>query len=332
MFDELIRALCARSRVKPSPSTAMGDDHLLHLLDSTFSFDTGSLLRDMYLVALLSTDYEATIRRFMVESIHLCKDDVNSINPQHEKLLVKLFDAEHRRSYTISLERSASDDVTSLDRPAFFKRIYKKLKGAPLASWGPSPASEPSDSEEYPLSPLSRLPGPPASTSELVPLLDSLSLKSVTTLHASMQSSTTKVYQAVDRFGGAKNLLQVPLGRTIRQIAPASPLPLFDLVILADTVHKYDPTYTTLEHQCFWFASIICSVILDLYGCRTLLRRSEGDVSIPPDSYLPDSAGRWYGFLVNRVKVADSAAVATAFDVYRGEKYSEVRRTLNFEW
>lgn len=286
----------------------------------------------MYLVALLSTDYEATVRRFMVESIHLCKDAVDSINPQHEKLLVKLFDTEFKKSYTISLERSASDDVTYLDRPAFFKRIYKKLKGAPLASWVPSRASEPSDSEEYPLSPLSHLPGPPASTSELVPLLDGLSLKSVTSLHASMQSSTTKVYQAADRFGGAQNLLQVPLARTIRQIAPASPLPLFDLVILADAVHKYDPTYTTLEHQCFWFASIICSVILDQYGCRTLLQRSEDDVSIPPDNYLPDSAGRWYGFLVNRVKVADSAAVAAAFDVYKREKYLEVRRTLNFEW
>src|ERR1700679_4128790 len=101
MFDKLIRALCVRSRGKLSPSTAMGEDHLLHLLDSTFSFDTGSLLRDMYLVALLSTDYEATVRRFMVESIHLCKDAVDSINPQHEKLLVKLFDTEFKKSYTI---------------------------------------------------------------------------------------------------------------------------------------------------------------------------------------------------------------------------------------
>jgi hypothetical protein len=42
-------------------------------------------------------------------------------------------------------------------------------------------------------------------------------------------------------------------------------LSLFDLAVLANTVHIHAPLYSLLGNHCFWFANIICDVLEQEY-------------------------------------------------------------------
>jgi hypothetical protein len=79
------------------------------------------------------------------------------------------------------------------------------------------------------------------------------------------------------------------IGQVMRQIQPEG-LSFYELGILVDVVHKEAPDYHVLDHQCYWFVTTICIIIVLLYGDK--LNPEKPKVK-SPNNYLPNLGGRW---------------------------------------
>jgi hypothetical protein len=330
----------------------MSEDHLLHLLDSKFNFDTSTLLRDMSLIALLSANPEDTLKRFTVKSLTHCKDSKYSSpgNPEHELLVVQVVDTEQSDSQPLLLilERTASEEQRDSrrknktlsdegDSNAVMDSIIRILRELPHSSISsflqmfpssrPARSSEPEETSIRLLDrtePESPRPGP---SPVRLPILDAASLIAAKAAFSSSQSSLP-VYVVHNRFvGGKLSEFYAPMFHNIQQILPDS-LSLFDFVILENTVHDHDPDYTLFSRQCFWFVSVVCNVVIKDYNCTFTTGKchssSAVDPSLPSNSYLPDDAGRWKSMLISRVDPSVTAEVSSSFRERLHEKYNEV--------
>lgn len=348
MLDSLANLLGFQSlSIASKHRTTMNSDTLLGLLNSDLSFDTDTLLRDLILFSTVSSDRKTVLDRFMVKSVTLCKDSPTSASiPQHEYLLVQLIDTLPSQSdakpLLMALERTASDIRPSseyfTDHPkskTVIKSIVEILKETPPAiiesllklttnDSSASPALDThhpyqaivDDSQSTTSSPNTPFYG--------LKLLDAASLATAKAAHFFTHSSS-KVYRADDRFVGMKNLIGLGATSTlnIRQIQPLS-LSLFDLAVLADSVHNHDPLYSIFGSHCYWFANIICNVIEKEYKCQTVTSPeyafTKDTICFPPNDYLPELAGRWMGVLISRVQETFSSVVASAFKIHLQEK------------
>ena len=143
-------------------------------------------------------------------------------------------------------------------------------------------------------------------------------------LYISTQS-TSCVPLADDCFVGSKYLeVYADMTQNIRQICPQS-LSLFELVVLADAIHNYDPQYTVLKRQCFWFATTLCDVVIGEYDCITVTGSAP---SVSRDEvcnrYLPNEEGRWMGMKVCQPEDRETSVIASNFQKYLQEKENEV--------
>lgn len=333
-------SLSSNSRLK---QRAMAQDHLLQLIDTSLSFDTHSFLRDVCFVALLSSNPEKVLNRFKVQSLTQCKERTRhgSTAPQHEFILVELTDTqpaepEVTQPFLMFLERTASADRSSPsqftahpDSANVLKTIVQALKELSPATIQAlrekvtSPLPHSLDSHPYYEATLDE------PQLEPLPFLDGASLAAGKLLQISTKSIPSKGHrQAEDRFIGGQNIAHYfHASHNIRQLRPEA-MSLFDLAVLADVVHDHDPLYSLFQHQCFWFASLVCEVVESVYVCRKVGgatgRKSISDICIPPNDYLPDLAGRWAGILINKVEEAVSSAVALNFRKCLQEKREEV--------
>jgi hypothetical protein len=329
------------SHSKSKQSRIMQQDTLLRLIDSSDKFQTSSFLRDIAHLAITSSGgHETVLNRFMVQSVTLCKDPPPSI-PQHEFMLIELMDTQRTGMppLLMMLERTASGlspppsyFTSHPNSPTILDSIVQTLKDMhallpssinssthPTLS-GYENASEESDSRT------STLPLSPSLYQ--LPFLDAASLTSAKAIHF-VSPSISPVYRAEDCFVGGKNIgFYLQSAHNIRQIRPSS-FSLFDLVVLADAVHNHDPLYSLLSSHCYWYANIICDVIVKKYLCTTTanerLALSADHIHLPANNYLPDLAGTWMGILVSRVGEAVSSVVASNFEKYLQEKTDEVR-------
>lgn len=317
----------------------MNQDPLLQLIDSPLTFDTGSLLRDIALFAMVSPDPRAVQNQFIVQSLTHCKgiQAPTGMNP-HEFIMVELQDTKQRgsKSLFIALERTASLVQPS---PAH-SRVALTLRAPLLASASTSSLSKSLPSSDS-LSPYQAAasdefeltaPSPPASPSYPLPPIDSASLATARALYALTQS-TSSVYLADDHFVGTKDLgAYADSTHGIKQIRPRS-LSLFELAVLADAIHNYHPLYTTFKHPCFWFATTLCNVVLREYNCTTATTANTPSVSRDEvcNSCLPDFEGRWRGTTTNKAKDTVSSALASNFRKYLQKKENEVSFILYSE-
>lgn len=316
-----------------SKRPTMIDDSFLQLVDSNHSVDTKLFLRCIMDMATVSPDPMKIKGRFLVTGITHCKNPDS--RPQHELLILELTDTQRRgeKPLFMLLDRTASkarlpstnfsehpDSATICDS---IIQTLKEMPAAALSSDDSLPPSAHSQAVDE-----STPPTPNSSTSQL-PFLDTVSLISAKSAHASTHPSS-KRYVAVDKFTGLKKIEYFAEGMmNVRQLRPVG-LTLFDLAVLADAVHNHDPLYSILKSQCYWFASLICDVVLKAYVCSTigskqgLENQDRDEVYIPINNYLPDLAGRWMGILINRVEKAVSSVMEANFQIYLQEKEDEV--------
>jgi hypothetical protein len=295
----------------------MKEDHLLQLINTRLFFKTDTFLRDLVFLALLSHAPKSVVSRFMVKSLTHVK---SPLQPCHECMVIELTDALQNNSEPLLmfLERTASNNCPDSNyfftHPSYstvLESIVQTLKEMPstiVESISPLMTSRSNDSS---LSLLSIFEFAHTPSSPYHPIVDQLETKlswldtatlaGAKVIHSSTQSMSNS-YHAEDRFVGSKNTeTYVPSLHNLRQILlePKS-LSLFDLAVLADTVHKHDPLYSTLKSHCFWFATIICDVVEKEYPCTTVHNKqyapvSEDEICIPRNDYLPDLAGRSMG-------------------------------------
>lgn len=344
----------------------MSQDNFLKRIDSNFTLNTSCFLSDIGIFATFSRDDPMeTLERFMVQSITHCKDlPTLRTTSQHEFIAIKLMDTHRSGSKPIilildriaSVVRAPPSYFTShSDSGAILDTIVKYLKEKATGSRSND------SSESLPLHPLATEPTAlypyldliedpelPTESTEGYPnpsplnlsLRDAVSLSVVGALSASVRSSTT-TYHAEDSFRGGTHVdVYAPGLRNVRQIE-CSKFSLFDLAVLADTVHNYDPLYSILKSQCYWYARIICDIVEDQSICSSSngdpssgnvgdpTMHGEEGVCIPLNSYLPDLAGRWIGgILVNKVEEAVLSLIISKFKQNRQTKMEEVCLTF----
>jgi hypothetical protein len=328
-------------------------DSLMQLIDTALSFDTHSFLRDLTVLAMVSPDYMAFLCRITVVSLTIFKDPQP---PRHEGIVAELIDTgdPNSKPILIFLERTASDKRPDQqyfsDHPnsgTVLESIVRTLKVMPstlLASLTTS-GSNNTSSLPIPLLDFTSSPSwhyqPIIDESEddhettrnsptRLPWFDTVTLAGTKVLHASSQLSDIH-YHAEDRFVGLQNVAAyVPSLHNLRQIRlEPNVLSLFDLATLAHCVHDHDPLYTVLEHHCYWFVQIICTIVEMTYHCTVIHNKMYAPVTmdtvcIPSNDYLPDLAGRTMGILVCKVEEAVASVVAAKFLTYKEAKHAEV--------
>lgn len=298
----------------------MQEDSLLHLLESGLYLDTKTILNNFAVAAIVAANPVDVYNRFVVLSITHCKDRDDT--PQHEFLVIELSDTARRGSdkILIFLERTASNIRPSDDYFNNHPESYSILQSI----FQSRPFQDLDESEQSLLSRDSILDTASVAATKIV----------YSTSNASVSASASSVsltgrYEAKDCFIGAKNIdVYGVYTRNVNQVHPQS-LFLFDLLILADVVHDYDPIYSLLKSQCFWYACTICKVVSMEYTCSTTggNRGYSGvrdSVRVPRNQYLPDLAGRWYGILITRVERAVSEVIRQKFRTRVEEKKAEV--------
>lgn len=334
----------------------MSLDNFLQLIETISSFDTQVFLRDLIHSVLFSPDRDAALYRFMVKGLTHCKDLHDSFSPEHEFMVIELTDTQRGTdpsSYFIILERTAGDgthfmeptgDSTVLES---ITRTLKRVPSSILASGSVSKSLpsknllstyQPVPSDDLELIPLGSPSSPvslsphlavttdkvevtPSPTAYRVPVFDRISFGSASAIHRSTQVSL-KAYRADDRFVGSLNFPDyADMIHNIQQLRPQN-LSLFDFAVLADTVHKHDPHYSKFKHQCYWFASIICDIVLKEYTCTSVGGAGKG--IIPSTDYLPAQEGRWMSIMISSVEEEDLRVVTSEFNRYLQEKKDEV--------
>jgi hypothetical protein len=364
-LDSLVKLFCSPSKSKHA---TMNQNSVLSLVDSPFTHETHSFLRDIIVFSMVSHDPKSVLDRFTVQQVSHCKEYEKTIG--HELLILELIDTHMSGSkpYLMCLERTASkasDYALSRsftdhpDSDTVFKSVMRAVRmkctsesilpSVSSSSRPPPSLVDPSfDQHPIPLSTFKKFNEPVSlpstssayqriddfesltpSPSRNISLFNAATLKSTKAIYSST-SSVLKTYGADDRFIGARSLetwVRDDGGHVLRQIAPKS-LSLFELAVLADTVHNYDPLYSTLKSQCYWFANLICNVITRSYVCKEVTNSSfsikDDDICIPPNNYLLHLAGTWMGILVSDVEDTVTSIIALKFKEYLREKQEEV--------
>src|SRR6266545_1668084 len=360
MLNWLTDLFCASESKSKVPT--MESDPALQLIDHDLSYDTNEFLSRLISLAISSPDYNAILKRFLVQSMTLTK---TVTSPQHKLLALEIMDTQNNSSlpYLMFLEHTKSKEL--LDSTKFFlehpdsttvlESIVDTLKDIPTTLLSSLPAMSDSEDESssnstshsppdspriLPSDPLlgssstsSRSSSNQSNPSTFRNLVDTGTLVSIKAIQASADSiGKFKLACAKDQFTGGKDAegSADTLGQVIWQIRPQF-LTLFQLAILADIVHNYALLYSLFKRQCYWFASIICAVILKICTCTSVspqgLRQSD-NIRIPPNSYLPDLAGRWMGILVTRVEETVLKIIIDKYEASFAEKKMAVRFML----
>jgi hypothetical protein len=161
-------------------------------------------------------------------------------------------------------------------------------------------------------------------------LRDALSLSAAATSHAALSHLDKAVkMKAVDQILGedAIGLRRYGVGQNARQVTP-SDLKLFDLVVLAEAIHNVAPDYSTLRHNCYWFANALLDAVIEL--CHTdTLENSLHDHRFKLYQLDPRSSqisGRWKGIRVSCTNQTD------LFDILRefSQKHKEAMAKVLF--
>ena len=325
MFEPIAKVL-RLLRFESKPRT-MNKDTLKGIIDSTLSLDTTSFLRDMKLLAMVSIpDVDTVLNRFMVRSLTHCKDTEKF--PAHEFIIIDIVDNSGTSNLNsfMYLERTASDrrpppDAKYTDHPdhiAIVKRVVEAARDTLLSRpTPPFPYESLGESEST--------PGPSSANVSLT-LLGAAALVS-TKPSQSSTPSISGVYITDDQFiGGQHAPSYTSSSHNIQQFLPQE-LSLFDLVVIADTVHTHDPIYSILGGHCYWFANLICEVVKKEYDCSIVAdnRLPTDSVFIPPNEYLPDLAGTWRGLPVSTIEEEVVRVMVSKFRIHRDEQRAEVR-------
>lgn len=348
-----------------SKRPTMASDPVLQLVDHSLTYDTNTYLDKLISLAIVSSDYEAILNRFVVISVTLTK---TRSSPQHEFLVLMLMDTKYNGSapYLMFLERTKLEKrhnpirsfLNHPDNATVIASIIDTLKELPSSLLSSVPSTSDSEDESSPgadssdsprnISPsdplLSTSSPSPSNPNLLRNLIDSGTLVSAKAIHMSTESTGKLDFAyAQDQFTGGNNVRDSGsvLGQIVWQIQPKA-LSLFQVVVLADVVHNYAPLYSLFKRQCYWFAFIICAVILKTCTCSSIGSpglHAEDDICIPPNSYLPNLAGRWMGILVRGVEEAVLKIMIEKYEARCDEKLDEVRcvfyseqQLINFEY
>jgi len=94
-----------------------------------------------------------------------------------------------------------------------------------------------------------------------------------------------------------------------------------------DLLYVSDRLYPRAYRSSSWhlsFATIICGIVLAKFPCAHIILEQEhihttDKIRLPRFNYLPDSAGRWNGILINWIEKAVLRVIAIEFEQLRDQ-------------
>jgi hypothetical protein len=223
---------------------------------------------------------DAVLDKLGVVSIYHNK---STETPQHEFLVIETQDRDDKKMRLFILDRSGNDGLDATSNDAQIQ-----------TSRSPSRSVTPSMLEEglaYPRTPTSYTSQP--STSEAI------SLSATQASHAILGSlDKGTMTKAVDKLHGEAYIRRSRFskGQTVGQIQTHG-LSLFQLLVLAQTIHEYAPCYSTLGRNCYWYASILMHTTAEIVGVDHV------------DSYLPQKSGTFKNFKIIQIKPQEIAEI-----------------------
>jgi hypothetical protein len=323
-------------------SHTMSSDPFVQFFTSPASMTTTTFLNHFKNIILLSESaphhHDGVLNHFMVRTISLNKHTATT--SQHEFLSINVYDTRSTKSHLVFLEQTMSSSALPSDSDsatAATTKPYHQVMRSFLRSLASSPSGLMQADQE--VEAITLLPTTQSSDSldSFTPsptpsFKDAASLASAQVMCKSWDSlSGRKV--AGDQFVMGQHPSQLyGGGQIMRQLRPDN-LTFFQLITLAETVHNYDPLYTLFKRQCYWYANTIYRVIEQTHTFSERMSHEpedpeSSDLRIPPDIYLPPSAGRWRGLLVMAVSQVLVMEVRKKFE----ECFSESLVQIKGQW
>jgi len=330
--------------------SGLDNDVFATFLLPTLRNDIASFVNSHYRFALISNQPSYSLQsRFVVTKIGVNKAGMPS---EHESLAIWVVDMITDKTHEFVIERAPSDrsfasrfstfirnpdsqavlvsiqsaisrmrTLSSDAAESIFAALNAEMDTIPLVPLTNNPRDEatpllPPTNDSYELlasSTSSLSVSPPISRTDTITL--TLARAAAVSRAASASSSAQSL--ANDSISGFPPNTLVP-EHCIRRFTPVE-LSLFELVLLAEVVHDYDPIYGLFQNQCYMFASVMFDVIVQLYSHPSLAFSLNPDVTpastIPvpaptPETGAPlnanvvdlpaasDQAGRWSGILI----------------------------------
>ena len=134
---------------------------------------------------------------------------------------------------------------------------------------------------------------------------------------------------AFDRILGGHHLLQrrYGCGQNARQIKPNN-LKLFELIVLAEVIHNFDPLYTFFDRNCYWYCNMLADAVIQIFGLDTSINPEDvarQEKYLPINPYQTEISGRWKGWKVSHTKPEDLTTVILDFKTFYRDKLAEVK-------
>lgn len=258
------------------------------------------------------SDSNSIINNYRVECIIHSK---NTHAPEHEYLVIETKDDADNRFHFI-LERNVSEEITSSVSAEDTHRlqqsfdIFKRFLRTAMGS------SELASLEE--------------GTGQISDAFSVLSVESTDMMLDSLGKSGNRA--AVDQFVGGDIFVKKYLGRVVQYFKPKR-LTLFELAVIAETVHLANPSYSLLKKQCYYYAALVYAVA-ELHAGVQLIEsadKSQSDyVQIRGSPRLSNRYGRW-----NDVKVTNvdpNSLVVHAIFARVAKKIASLKDEVNFQY
>lgn len=292
------------------------------------------VVKHFFTDAVSGPNGEDYVDRLNVVSMTLCKAMKDT---EHETIIIQTYDPKDRQNRLFTLHRvpgkpSTSPPTTKQDSTLQGIDLNKLLEGItnliPAPSRPPSPAS---------LMEEGRYPTPASSSSSnlhppVMFLTSQRSFGDIVTIKAAQSISESKdksaeslPLDANDKLLGQEFTVnaQFACSQNARVLTPKN-LTLFELVILAQTVHEHAPHYTLLGKNCFWY----CNMIFD--ACIELFQPDDFDITAVNGvtKFTPHEkgiSGRYRGFKVNETNRAELSLILRKYKDAHTQAFGKVK-------
>jgi hypothetical protein len=265
---------------------------------------------------------------------------------EHEYIIIETRDRVDSKSRLFILDRMAHKvgvlpDPPQEERNSTISGIVQQILGkfpwllyliSPSRSVTPDPSLE--SLEEGTQRPISISTSSFTDAHLSVPDSDTISLSATKVARAlsdSMDKGSDRA--AYDRLQGESMVFgrRYAYGQNAQWIKPKE-LSLFELVILAETVHRFAPKYSRLEKNCFWFGNIIFDAIIEIFHLDDSESPGDGErerkfMQLDSDQNLPGPriSGRWKGIKVSDTNHEDLSEIARKFRAAYKNAMNEVK-------
>ena len=291
-----------------------------HIIDPHLN-QTVDVVRSFFIVALSGADGEALMGELNIVRMWLNK------SPEHEYIVVETRDKNNVSRLFILHRVYRSCDTPNAGTYAgkiidFLSNLMPSCPVSPLSFMEEGTLASTSASASTPCPPVS-FPNPNHTFGDL------LSLSTVQAMSATKDKCGNDK-PAVDRLLGQGSIYdsRYSCRQNAQQLKPRDAT-LFDLILLAQTVHDFAPNYLRYSKNCFWYCGLIFDACLELFPDDNSISTGDEERRTKFEPYDTAISGHWMGWKVSRTDKEDLSKIIREYKSARAAAYREVKIVFN---